>query len=307
MTVNIKPRGVIVPLVTPVTQTGELDVEALHRLIDLQIGAGTHGIFLLGTTGEGPSVPEWMQRRVISEAISTIQGRVPVYVGVFGNSLDTVVASANHAFEMGVDAVVLTAPNYYPLTVQELRNWFNRTINRIYGPVLLYNIPATTHCSIPLEIVEEFAAYPSVIGLKDSENDLTRLKTLLERFGGSDQFAILVGVGALMYEGMTRGASGIVPSVGNIIPRVCVEFYEACIAGRFNRARELFGVLNAAAATYQKGRPLGQSLAALKAILASNEWCQRWTLPPILPLDNAESEKVVAEFRTVVLGTQVGT
>jgi len=259
------------------------------------------------TTGEGPSVPEWMQRRVISEAISTIQGRVPVYVGVFGNSLDTVVASANHAFEMGVDAVVLTAPNYYPLTVQELRNWFNRTINRIYGPVLLYNIPATTHCSIPLEIVEEFAAYPSVIGLKDSENDLTRLKTLLERFGGSDQFAILVGVGALMYEGMTRGASGIVPSVGNIIPRVCVEFYEACIAGRFNRARELFGVLNAAAATYQKGRPLGQSLAALKAILASNEWCQRWTLPPILPLDNAESEKVVAEFRTVVLGTQVGT
>lgn len=294
-----KPRGVVVPLVTPVTDTGDLDARGLERLIARQLGAAVHGLFVGGTTGEGPSIPARLRRKLIRTAKSIVGGRVPLYAGVFSNSSDELVALANEALELGADIVVLTPPNYFPASVPELRLWFRQTINRINGPVVLYNIPATTHVSIPVEIIDEFVPYPAVVGLKDSENTPQRLRILLGRYAGHPQFSILVGVGALMYEGMELHADGIVPSAGNLVPELCVAFYDACITAQWDRAKALFESMTAVAMLYQKGRTLSQSLAALKAVLAGAGICSRYTLAPIVPADIQEVQQLHSEFTSL--------
>lgn len=294
-----KPEGVVVPLVTPVTETGELDTRGLEQLIALQLRAGIHGLFVGGTTGEGPSIPARLRRKLISTAKSLVGARVPLYAGVFSNSVEELIALANEAFELGTDIVVLTAPNYFPASAPELRLWFRKTINHMKGPVVLYNIPQTTHVSIPIEIIDEFVSYPTVLGLKDSENNPQRLRTLLGKYAGHPQFSILVGVGALMYEGMELHADGIVPSAGNLHPELCVDFYNACINEQWTRARTLFESMTALAALYQKGRTLSQSLAALKAVLAGVGICSKYTLPPIVPADTHEVQQLHSEFRSL--------
>ena len=89
--------------------------------------------------------------------------------------------------------------------------------------MVIYNIPATTHVSIPLDVIGELVGHPRLVGLKDSENDPKRHEELLRRFGGRSDFSIFIGVGALMAQGLKSGADGIVPSVGNLIPEVCQQ------------------------------------------------------------------------------------
>ena len=105
----------------------------------------------------------------------------------------------------------------------ELTAWFRALLDAAGGPVVIYNIPLTTHVSIPLDVIGALVDHPRLVALKDSENDPKRHEELLRRFGGRTDFSIFIGVGALMAQGLKSGADGIVPSVGNLIPKDCQQ------------------------------------------------------------------------------------
>jgi 4-hydroxy-tetrahydrodipicolinate synthase len=158
--------------------------------------------------------------------------------------------------------------------------------------LILYNMPSTTNVSIPLDVVGNLLGHPRLAGIKDSENSPKRLDELLERFGGQEHFSIFVGVGALMARGLKSGAEGIVPSVGNLIPDVCHSLCAAAEEGNWSQAEPHAARMNAVAELYQKGRTLGESLAALKAALACRGLCSAHVLPPLKTVSESEQERI---------------
>jgi len=259
------------------------------------------GLLILGTTGEGPCVPRALRRPLVERAVATARKRIRIYANVADNSLTDALASMDDYFQAGADAVAVLSPFYYPAQPGELTAWFRALLDAAGGPVVIYNIPATTHLSIPLEVIGALADHPRLVGLKDSENDPKRHEELLRRFGGRSDFSIFIGVGALMAQGLKSGADGIVPSVGNLIPKDCQEQVEA--ARRQDWAAVDASAVRQAevAAVYQKGRTLAQSLAALKGLLHHRGLCSPHVFPPLLPMSWAELDTLDGELAKLKL------
>lgn len=287
---NAQPyHGVVVPMVTPVTPGGYLDEPAVHRLVDFLIAGGVDGIFVLGTTGEGVSVPRSFRRHLVECAVTRAKGRAKVYAGI-GDLYPDDVAAGNEYFHAGADVVVGRPPIGFP--TEKLLPWFKSLLAGLDGPLILYNMPSTTNVSIPLDVVEQLLGHPMLAGIKDSENCLKRLEELLRRFGSRVEFAIFVGVGRLMARGLKLGAEGIVPSVGNLIPEVCRHLCACARRGDWAGAECHAARMNDVSALYQNGRTLSQSLAALKGAMACRGLCEPHMLPPLLPLPQAELEGI---------------
>ena len=276
-------------MVTPVTQGGQLDEPAVRRLVEFLIAGGVDGIFVLGTTGEGASVPRPLRRRLVECAVAQAKGRAKVYAGI-GDLYPDDVAAGNEYFSAGADVVVARPPIGLP--AKELLPLFKSLLAGLDGPLILYNMPSTTNVSIPLDVVEQLLGHPKLAGIKDSENSPKRLEELLRRFGSRPEFAIFVGVGCLMARGLKLGAEGIVPSVGNLIPEVCRQLCACAQRGDWAEAERHAKRMNEVSALYQNGRTLSQSLAALKGAMSCRGLCEPHVLPPLLPLGQAELEGI---------------
>lgn len=282
-------RGVVVPMVTPVTPAGQLDEAAVERIVTFLLTGGVDGIFVLGTTGEGASVPRAFRRRLVERIVALAERRARLYVGLDDLHPKDVTAG-NDYFHAGADAVVARPPIAFPL--ERLLPWFRSLLTGLEGPLILYNIPSTTNVSIPLEVLDQLIGHPNLAGIKDSEDNLKRLEELLRRFGAQPEFAIFVGVGRLMAQGLRLGAEGIVPSVGNLIPEVCRQLCACARRGDWAEAEGHAKRMNEVAALYQNGRTLSQSLAALKGAMSCRGLCEPQVLPPLLPLPQSELDEI---------------
>ncbi|CAN5499913.1 dihydrodipicolinate synthase family protein [soil metagenome] len=296
---KLKYRGSVVPLVTPFTAQGALDEAALERLLDAQLAGGAEGVFVLGTTGEGARVPREARRRAVELTVALVKKRSLIYAGL-GDIRSADTGEANEFLQAGADVVVAHPPISEKLPADALLDWFQSLLDRVKGPLMLYNMPATTGVSIPLDAVGKLLGHPNLVGVKDSENNPGRHEELLERFGGKKDFSVFIGVGALMEKGLKLGADGIVPSVGNLIPGVCHQFCLAVKRSDWNEAGTLFARMNAVASLYQNGRSLNESLAALKAALHCRGLCAPKVLPPLRRVSETELEGIrrqMAELR----------
>ena len=301
MSKTTKIGGAVVPLVTPITSDAQVDFAALDRLIESQIRGGVEGILILGTTGEGPCIPRVLRRPLIERAVGTARKRILIYANVAENSLADTIASAKEFITAGAEVIAALPPFYFPPRPAELIAWFRVLLDAAPGPVVIYNIPLTTRVSIPLEVIGELAGHPRLVGIKDSENDPKRHEELLKRFGRRNDFSIFIGVGALMAQGLKSGADGIVPSVGNLIPKDCQEQVEAARRQDW-AAVDAIAVRQAeVAAVYQKGRTLAQSLAALKGLLHHRGICSPHVFPPLLPMSAAELDALRCELARLKL------
>ncbi len=295
---NGKHTGVIVPMVTPITSDGKLDEGALDRLVDSLLDGGVHGLFLMGTTGEGTSIPRDYRLRLARQVVARVKGRALLFAGV-GDSHPEEIAAGNDFLKAGVDAVVSRPPA--GITPEVMLAWYRALLDGLNGPVLLYNMPMTQKVSIPLDLIEKLWDHPKLVGIKDSENNPARHEELLKRFGGRKHFSIFIGVGALMEQGLRQGADGIVPSVGNLIPETCGQLFATACRGDWAEAQNLFSRMNTVAALYQKGRTLDESLSVLKAALSMRGICTPHVFPPLKPLKGPQLEKLRGEMERMHL------
>jgi dihydrodipicolinate synthase/N-acetylneuraminate lyase len=280
-----KYQGTVVPMVTPVTETGALDEPAVGRLVDFLIAGGVDGIFVLGTTGEGASVPRSARQRLVELTVERARGRALIYAGI-GDTHPEGVAAGNNFLRANADVIVSRPPISYP--VDQLLSWYRSLLDQLEGPLVIYNMPMMTNVSIPLDVIESLLGHPRLVGIKDSENNPARHEELLRRCGGRPGFSIFVGVGALMEKGLRLGAHGIVPSVGNLIPDVCESLCAAARRGDWTAADDSFSRMLTVSALYQKGRTLNESLSALKAAVSCRGLCAPHVLPPLRPMSKTE-------------------
>lgn len=281
-------RGVVVPMVSPVTPSGHLDGGAVRRLVDWLVEGGVDGVFVLGTTGEAASLPVRARRELARLAVERAGGRCLVYAGIGGNCLEESVTAGREYLAMGADAVVAHLPAYYPLSPAEMVGYYRLLADRLEGPLVLYNMPPTTHMSIPLDALQDLSRHPCIVGLKDSEGDLDRLRSVVAAFRARPDFAVFIGPSAHAVECFAAGADGVVPSSGNLAPDLWRRLHEHVRAGRWPEAAALQRQVDSVAQVYQGGRGLGPSLAALKAALETRGLCGPAVLPPLRALEEED-------------------
>jgi 4-hydroxy-tetrahydrodipicolinate synthase len=279
-------RGVMVPMATPFTSTGQLDEAAAARMVE-RLAAHRLGVFVLGTTGEAPSIPFADRQRLVEIAVKVAAGRVLVYGGIGTDCVPDSITMARDYHRAGADAVVALLPSYFQLNAAEMESCLAHIARSAPGDLLIYNMPLTTGMSIPLDAIDRLSALPNVVGLKDSENSPERLEAVAQRFAGRPNFSIFMGVAANGARAYRRGFDGVVPSSGNIAPAPWRDFDAAALAGDWDQVEALQTQLDTFGAIVQKGRSLAQSLAALKAACAAQGLCTRDVLPPLVPLDAA--------------------
>lgn len=293
---NCKYRGVVVPMVTPVTENQTLDVAAVERIIEFFAANGVAPL-LMGTTGEGNSVSAADGKLFVETAVKAAKGRILIYAGLTGTCFAEQLAQAEAYTKAGADVIVATLPSYYSLTEEQMYVYYKTLADSISGPLMLYNILATTHMSIPVDVIKRLAEHPNIVGLKDSERDLERMKQCVEFSKEREDFTYFCGWAAQSAYSLSIGGDGIVPSTGNYVPEMFAALYEAAVKGDMATAERLQDETNEIAKIYQAGRTLGQSLAALKVMMGTKGLCEPWMLMPLTRLLADEEQAIVEKLK----------
>ena len=295
-----KYNGVVVPMVTPVTPNGFLDKPAVERIIRSFVQAGVSPL-LMGTTGEGNSVSTIDGQELIETAVKAAEGQITIYAGLTGNCFIEQLKQAGYYSASGADVIVATLPSYYSLTPEQMENYYRRLADSIKGPLMLYNIAATTHMSIPIDVIERLAAHPNIVGLKDSERDLERMEKCIAIADERDDFAYVCGWAAQSAKSLELGGNGIVPSTANFVPGMFRQLYDAAVSGDMETAYRLQDETNEIAKLYQAGRTLGQSLTALKVMMQTRGLCTPDMLMPLTRLSAEEEAAIAAQAQAITL------
>jgi len=237
---NDQFRGVVPPLVTLLNPDEEIDEQGAKKLIEHVISGGVHGIFLMGTTGEGMRIRDREYEKAISIAVKQVDGRVAVLVGCSDFGTRRTLERIRTAEKMGADAAVITISYYLPgFSREETVKYYKQLAAESKLPIFIYNLPVGHRSPIELGAVDELSEVENIAGIKDSSQERTHLSELVQRFRGRDDFRIFVGTEALLVESLMSGAHGCVPSIANVRPDLCVNIYEAVQ----NRDLELVKIL----------------------------------------------------------------
>ena len=200
--------GIVPPLVTPLADRDEIDHAGLERLIHHQLAGGVAGLFVLGTTGEGPSLSERLRREMIITCSRLIDGSVPLYVGITDTSLVGAIELARFAAENGATTAVAAPPFYFPAGQTELQHWFTELADALPLPLLLYNMPGCTKIAIEHETLTALIEHENIVGLKDSSGDLKYLsEAVILAAAQRPGWPVLVGPEALLVEALAVGGS----------------------------------------------------------------------------------------------------
>lgn len=272
--------GVVVPMITPLNTDFTVDVDAVKKIVNRFSENGIHPL-VLGTTGESSSINEWESLKVVEAAVMAKGKNQCVYAGLVGNQVDDLITRGKKYINLGADCVVATLPSYYGLTPKQMTSFYKKLADEINGPVMMYNIKATTQMSIPLEVVEELSVHPNIWGLKDSERDVERMQTCIERYQDNENFSFFCGWGAQSFGSLKMGADGIVPSTGNYVPEMYKKMYDAALNKDWEECEHWQKETDAVAQQYQKDRTLGESLAVLKALMNQKGLCNKTMMPPL--------------------------
>lgn len=291
MTIQKKFRGVVVPMVTPLKNGGEIDLEATARVTE-HLVAGGAAPFALGTTGEAASIAPQARAQFVAAVIRQNARRMLVYAGISDNCLATSIEMAKRYAELGGDVAVAHLPTCYPLGDDDIKAYYERLAESIPIPLMMYNIPVTTGMSIPLDVLEHLSHHPSIVGLKDSEKNVERLHQAMVLWKDRADFVHMMGCGALCALALEVGSDGIVPGAANVAPRLFADLYEAGSNGRQEESRRLQGLADGISAIFHTNRPLSQSLPTLKAMMHLLGFCRADVMPPLRPLTTGQLREV---------------
>jgi len=293
MTSQKKYGGVVVPAVTPLTENFSLDKEAVSLMFDNFYKHNCQP-FIMGTTGEATSLSGELKTDYLKQAGACKKQGTTLYAGISSNCLADSIEFAKEAHDFGVDVVAATLPSYYALTDSQVQRYFEQLADAIPLPLIIYNIPATTHHSIELSSIDELSYHENIVGLKDSERNIERLHESVALWKNRPDFSHFMGWAGKGAEALLLGSDGLVPSTGNYMPSIYQEMQYAVWNGDAEAANRMQELSDVYGNLYQANRTLGESLWALKVLMSQTGLCQAKVMPP-LQAQSAEKEQALID------------
>ncbi len=287
-----KFHGIIPPLVTPLLGRDTLDDQGLTRLVERVIAGGVQGIFILGTTGEAPSLSYRLRRELIDRTCQLVNQRVPVLVGITDTSFVESVHLSEHAAQAGAAAVVLSTPYYFPAGQTELTGYVQNIAAELPLPLVLYNMPSLTKVWFDLETLQKLSTIENIVGIKDSSGDLDYFGKLIALRQLRPDWSIMIGPEAKLPEAMQLGGDGGVAGGANVFPTLFVECYRACVAGDTTRVQELSQIIQDLQMIYEVGKYASRYIKATKCSLSILGICDDFLAEPFDRFHPPERERV---------------
>jgi 2-dehydro-3-deoxy-D-pentonate aldolase len=290
-------RGIIPPVATPLINDSELDEPGTESLINHLLNGGVHGLFLLGTTGEGTSLSYQLRAAFVKKVCELTGKKVPVLVGItdtsFGNSLEMAAAYK----EAGADLLVVAPPYYNPLSQEEMQQYLADLSPQLPLPYILYNIPSHTKLHMSLETVKH-ARDLGAVGIKDSSGNRLHLLSLVKAFADSTAFSVLTGIEDFIAETIRNGGHGAVAGGANLFPKFYVELYEAALNGDNEKIQSLQKIILKINNTlYKVGKSPSGIILGIKTALSVLGICSGYIAHPLRSPEGEDYE----EIRRIVL------
>ena len=230
-------RGCGTALVTPFKATGEIDEEALDRLVDFQIDEGIDFLVPCGTTGESATMTMDEHIHVAESVHKRARGRVPVIVGAGGNNTAHVIELAKRIAALGVDGLLCVTPYYNRPTQEGLYQHYRALAAAVNLPIIVYNVPGRTSVNLLPDTVTRLAVTENIIGIKEACGDINQIADLAVQVPGS--FKIFSGDDTITLPLIALGAVGVISVVSNQVPKQMTELVRLCLNGDYEKARSL--------------------------------------------------------------------
>lgn len=283
--------GLCTAMVTPFTPDGSaVDWDALVRMTERQIEAGADALLFLGTTGEAPTVTAGERTGILSLAVKTAAGRVPVIAGCGSNDTSSAVRMAEEAEKLGCDALLAVTPYYNKTTPAGLLRHYEAIADAAELPLILYNVPSRTGVDLPLDVCKRLAEHPRIAGVKEASGDIRKTARILASCGES--FAVWAGNDAEIVPVMALGGAGAVSVASNLFPEAVGRICRLMRAGDCKEAAVLqLAMLPLHDALFSSVNPI-----PVKAACAMLGLCSPAVRLPLAPLDPSQTEALREEL-----------
>ena len=272
-------RGLGIALITPFTEDGAVDYEALSRLIDYQLDNGADFFCILATTGETPCLTLAEKAQIKSAIVRQVAGRVPILMGCGGNNTAAVVEELKNGDFSGIDGILSVCPYYNKPSQEGLYQHFKAIAAATKLPVVLYNVPGRTGVNLKAETTVRLATdCKNIVAIKEASGNLEQVDEIIKNKPAS--FDVISGDDALTFPMVSCGAVGVISVIGNALPKEFSKMIRLQMKGEYDGARkihhrftDLFSLL------FVDGNPAG-----VKAMLSEMGYIQNVLRLPLVPM-----------------------
>ena len=280
-------RGLGIALITPFTEQGEVDYEALQRLVEYQIENGADFLCILATTGETPCLSKEERLKIKDFIVSLVKGRLPVVVGCGGNNTAAIVEELKTGDFKGIDGILSVCPYYNKPSQEGLYQHFKAIAGATKLPVILYNVPGRTGINMKPETTVRLAKdCQNIVAIKEASGNLEQVDEILKN--KPEGFAVLSGDDSLTYPMIACGAEGVISVIGNALPKEFSRMIRLEQRGEFEAAvkihhkfTDLYSLL------FVDGNPAG-----VKALLHEMGFINNILRLPLVPTRVATVQKM---------------
>lgn len=230
-------KGSIVALITPFHEDGSVNFEKLGELLEWHIANSTDGILVLGTTGESTTMTHEEDDAVVEYTMKVVNHRVPVIAGSGSNDTNTMLYKSKKYADMGVDALLAITPYYNKANEEGMIRHFTTVADAVSAPLILYNVPGRTGCSLSVSAVERLSKHPNIIGIKEASGNISYAVSI-SRFL-SDDFVMYSGNDDMVIPILSLGGSGVISVFANTNPKECHDMVDSWFKGDQAKALEI--------------------------------------------------------------------
>jgi len=286
--------GSMPAIITPFGD-GQIDAEALERLVEFQVTNGVSAIVPCGSTGESATLTHQEHADVLRLVVKFVKGRVPVIAGTGSNSTAEAISLTRTAKESGAAAALLISPYYNKPTQEGIYLHYKAIAEATRFPLIVYNIPGRTASKIEATTIARLAELEHIIGLKEATGSLDEVQEVIRLCG--DKIEVYCGDDSLTLPDMAVGAVGVISVTANVMPKQTADMTAACLRGDWPTARRLhYGMLPVMRALFTETNPIG-----VKAALAMMGYCRDELRLPLLPMSDAPRAKLRAAMQQASL------
>ena len=283
-------KGIATALITPF-RDGQVDYEAMGRLIDWQIESGINALVICGTSGEGPTLTDAEHRECIRFAVERAAGRVPIIAGTGSNDTAYAISLTKYACEVGADAMLVVTPYYNKATQSGLVASFNAIADASTTPLIVYNVPSRTGCGIKPETYARMAEHKNIAAIKEANGDISSVVATRALVG--DRLDIYSGNDDQIVPILSMGGMGCISVLSNVLPRetveICDRFFAGDVAGAAALQCKYLPLINA---LFCEVNPI-----PVKAAMAAMGFCENSLRLPLTPMEDAHRQVLLACMR----------
>ena len=210
-------KGSIVALVTPMNEDGSVNYNKLEELLEYQIKNSTDAILIIGTTGESPTLSHEEDEEVVSFTVKKVNHRVPVIVGSSSNCTETTVTQSKKFERLGADALLIITPYYNKTNEEGMIHHFETVANSVNIPIIIYNVPGRTGCSVSVSAIAKLSKHPNIMGIKEASGNISYVMKIAKY--ANDNFRIYSGNDDMIVPVLSAGGVGVISVLANICPK----------------------------------------------------------------------------------------